>query len=153
EVGIYELDGDKLKICLGIPKDSEQAQGLPRAGRPTEFTSAPGTGAYVMILKRRAKPADAPTKELFDASWKQIGTEKVNFVRFEPTRMVQFRDGQLRFIHVVYRNNEILQLNFGGGTELLGKFEVKEGELLFEDPTGKKHKFERLAKAPSELTL
>jgi RNA polymerase sigma factor (sigma-70 family) len=41
-VGIYELDGDKLRICM-THKDKE---------RPTKFESADGSGAVLVMLKR-----------------------------------------------------------------------------------------------------
>ena len=41
-LGIYELDGDTWKICLG----------LTGKNRPTKFASAPGTGHALEILKR-----------------------------------------------------------------------------------------------------
>ena len=49
-LGIYELDGDTWKICLGLT-------GKPR---PTRFVSAPGTGHALEILKRGR--ADAKRK-------------------------------------------------------------------------------------------
>jgi uncharacterized protein (TIGR03067 family) len=42
ERGIYELDGDRLKICMAQPKQK----------RPTEFASKKGTGQQLLILKR-----------------------------------------------------------------------------------------------------
>jgi uncharacterized protein (TIGR03067 family) len=44
-LGIYEVDGDNMKICYGLPgKD-----------RPTEFSSKPGSG-QVLIVYKRDKP-------------------------------------------------------------------------------------------------
>jgi uncharacterized protein (TIGR03067 family) len=40
--GIYALEGDTLRLCYKTP-------GFPR---PTEFTSQPGSGAFLIILKR-----------------------------------------------------------------------------------------------------
>lgn len=43
--GIYELDGDTLRVCYGAPgKD-----------RPTEFASKPGSGHTLQVLKREKK--------------------------------------------------------------------------------------------------
>jgi uncharacterized protein (TIGR03067 family) len=41
-LGIYELEGDNLKICLA----------LPGRGRPTEFASKAGTKHQLVIYKR-----------------------------------------------------------------------------------------------------
>jgi uncharacterized protein (TIGR03067 family) len=49
--GIYELDGDILKVC-------NRSQG---EGRPTGFASEPGSGLTLQVLKR-AKPPIARTK-------------------------------------------------------------------------------------------
>ena len=44
-LGIYEVDGDNMKICYAMPgKD-----------RPTEFSSKPGSG-HVLVFYKRAKP-------------------------------------------------------------------------------------------------
>ena len=45
--GIYELDGDTWKICLGLTGKT----------RPTKFVSAPGTGHALEILKRERNGA------------------------------------------------------------------------------------------------
>lgn len=47
-VGIYQLEGDTLTICL-----NEQAKS--DAERPTTFTSESGSNQIVMQLRRRAK--------------------------------------------------------------------------------------------------
>jgi uncharacterized protein (TIGR03067 family) len=46
-LGIYELDGDTWKICLGLTGKT----------RPTKFVSAPGTGHALEILKRERNGA------------------------------------------------------------------------------------------------
>ncbi|HEV3203246.1 MAG TPA: TIGR03067 domain-containing protein [Gemmataceae bacterium] len=46
--GIYLLDKDRLKICYVAPD-------LPEAGkkkRPTEFSSKPGSGTWLLVLSR-----------------------------------------------------------------------------------------------------
>ncbi len=43
--GIYELDGDTLKIC----------QARPNGDRPTEFSGKEGTNQMLMVLKREKK--------------------------------------------------------------------------------------------------
>jgi uncharacterized protein (TIGR03067 family) len=45
-LGIYQLEGDKIKLCLPI--------GL-RTERPTDFKSAEGSNLVVMTLKRSKK--------------------------------------------------------------------------------------------------
>jgi uncharacterized protein (TIGR03067 family) len=42
-LGIYELDGDTFKYCLGAPGKE----------RPTEFASKPGSGAGLYVNKRQ----------------------------------------------------------------------------------------------------
>ncbi len=44
--GIYEIDGDTLKVCRSINPD---------ASRPKEFTTAPGTGLFLVVWKRQPK--------------------------------------------------------------------------------------------------
>lgn len=41
-LGIYELAGETLRICYS----------MPGFGRPREFASAPGSGAFLIILRR-----------------------------------------------------------------------------------------------------
>ena len=43
--GIYELEGDELKICWG--KEG--------AGRPEAFATAPGTGEWLWVMNRAKK--------------------------------------------------------------------------------------------------
>ena len=42
QIGIYELDGDKLKLCVG-----------PADDRPTEFKTKPRTDHSLFVLKRK----------------------------------------------------------------------------------------------------
>jgi uncharacterized protein (TIGR03067 family) len=41
--GIYQLDGDTLKLCFAMPGET----------RPTEFTTKAGTGAILVVYKRK----------------------------------------------------------------------------------------------------
>jgi uncharacterized protein (TIGR03067 family) len=50
--GIYELDGDLLKVCNG---SSDK-------GRPTEFASKSGSGLTVQLLKRAKPPVAQPKR-------------------------------------------------------------------------------------------
>jgi RNA polymerase sigma factor (sigma-70 family) len=43
--GVYELDGDTLRICKLHP--------ITRPGRPAEVASRPGSGTFLLILKRQ----------------------------------------------------------------------------------------------------
>ena len=45
--GIYELDGDTYRVCIGLPGKS----------RPTAFESKPGTGHVLEVLTREKLPA------------------------------------------------------------------------------------------------
>jgi uncharacterized protein (TIGR03067 family) len=42
--GIYQLEGDTLKICRSID---------PEFPRPREFATSPGTGLFLVVWKRR----------------------------------------------------------------------------------------------------
>ena len=41
-LGIYDLEGETLRICYA----------MPGFGRPREFASAPGSGAFLIVLRR-----------------------------------------------------------------------------------------------------
>jgi uncharacterized protein (TIGR03067 family) len=41
--GIYQLEGDTLKLCFAMPGEK----------RPTEFTTKSGTGAILVVYKRK----------------------------------------------------------------------------------------------------
>jgi uncharacterized protein (TIGR03067 family) len=41
--GIYQLDGDTLKLCFAMPGEK----------RPSEFTTKAGTGAFLVVYKRK----------------------------------------------------------------------------------------------------
>ena len=43
-LGIYEVNGDELKICL--------RHGLSAGGRPSEFSSKPDTSLILIVFKR-----------------------------------------------------------------------------------------------------
>lgn len=48
--GIYKLDGNTLTVCYHV-RDNQFAQG----NRPTEFKSAEGSDAFLIVLKRAKK--------------------------------------------------------------------------------------------------
>jgi uncharacterized protein (TIGR03067 family) len=41
--GIYQIDGDTLKLCFAMPGEK----------RPTEFSTQSGTGAFLVVYKRK----------------------------------------------------------------------------------------------------
>jgi hypothetical protein len=86
-------------------------------------------------------------------AWKQSGTDKVNLIRFEPRRMVQFAQGRLRFERVRYEDGRILRVDLDGTRQPLDRFEVKGDTLTVITAAGKRVAFERLAKDPPELLL
>jgi uncharacterized protein (TIGR03067 family) len=52
--GIYEIDGDKLRVCFANPGDA----------RPTEFTTKIGTGfLYVEYKREKTKPGNSKDPE------------------------------------------------------------------------------------------
>jgi uncharacterized protein (TIGR03067 family) len=50
QLGIYEVEGNRLKSCFGAP-DAE---------RPTDFTTKPGDGRTASVWKREKAAATAP---------------------------------------------------------------------------------------------
>ncbi len=53
QLGIYELDGDRVKFCFG-------AAG---AERPADFTSKPGDGRTASLWKRQKEPTPQPASK------------------------------------------------------------------------------------------
>jgi uncharacterized protein (TIGR03067 family) len=49
-IGIYELDGDTLRICFAKPSIKDRP---PETDRPKEFKTMPGTGASLIIYQRK----------------------------------------------------------------------------------------------------
>jgi uncharacterized protein (TIGR03067 family) len=67
--GIYELDGDTYRVCMGLPGKS----------RPTAFESKPGSGHVLEVLKREKSPSkeEAVKKELakLKGTWQLVSAE------------------------------------------------------------------------------
>jgi hypothetical protein len=99
----------------------------------------------------RAEDVPEGVKPLLGA-WKQLETEKVNLIRFEPRRMAQFRDGRLTFNRMHYEEGRLIRIEVGRKAPL-EKFEVKDDVLILTTDKGVKVNFEKLAKDPPELVL
>jgi RNA polymerase sigma-70 factor (ECF subfamily) len=50
--GIYELEGDRLKVCFVTP-EAEEEKGK---GRPTQFATKPGSGHFLWVFQRLPVP-------------------------------------------------------------------------------------------------
>jgi hypothetical protein len=86
-------------------------------------------------------------------TWEQNDTKEPNLVRFEPTRLVQFKNGQLRFSRIGYENGRLVRLGFGGGKDPAELFDVKGKILVLTDAKGGRHTFHKLDKDPTELLI
>jgi hypothetical protein len=86
-------------------------------------------------------------------TWEQRDTKEPNLVRFEQTRLAQFKNGQLRFTRINYENGQLVRLGFAGHKEPAERFEVKGKVLVLTDARGKQHTFNKLDKDPPELLI
>jgi hypothetical protein len=96
--------------------------------------------------------AKDPAREVI-GTWKQSDKDKVNLIRFEGVRMVQFREGELRFQRVRYKEGRIVTVSFDGEEQPFVQFEIKDGTLLITDSARKNVPFRRIDKDPPELML
>jgi uncharacterized protein (TIGR03067 family) len=110
--GIYELDGDTYKVCMGSVGK----------GRPTAFESKPGSGHVLEILKREKAPSegDAAKKELakLGGTWQLVSAE---------TDGKKLPEEQVKQIRVV--------IKAGKHTVYFGETVVAEGVAFRIDPT------------------
>src|SRR5262245_57428544 len=106
-------------------------------------------GLALGLVVVTAFAAEPPTQEVpqpakaIQGAWKQNDTDKVNLVLFEPGRMVQFKEGQLRFSRICYEEGRVVRVGFAGQKEPLERFEVKEGVLTFRGEAGPARTFKR----------
>lgn len=60
--GIFEIQGDELKICVRVPAPGSEA-------RPAEFSSKPGSGVNLVVLRRLKKDEKpAPTVDELESN-------------------------------------------------------------------------------------
>jgi uncharacterized protein (TIGR03067 family) len=64
QFGIYQLDGDTLRLCMGDAK----------MGRPTEFQSRVADKRFVNLVLKR-EPAARPDSELLLGTWRGVAAE------------------------------------------------------------------------------
>jgi len=115
--GIYELDGDDLKICLG----------LTGASRPTAFVTAPGTGHALENLKRSSKSRP----EGVEGGNRQLAPEApaptVNESEFtQPeTAMLERLQGEWLPVQLIMDGNELASSMLGYGYRSMTGNETK----------------------------
>jgi uncharacterized protein (TIGR03067 family) len=63
--GIYELQGDRLKLCLAL---------RPATKAPTAFAAGPESGLLLLVLRRQADVA-RDEREKLQGIWKVVGAE------------------------------------------------------------------------------
>jgi uncharacterized protein (TIGR03067 family) len=63
--GIYQLEGDRLKLCVALK---------PGAAAPREFAAPPASGLLLLVLKREADAVRAEREKLRGV-WKMVGIE------------------------------------------------------------------------------
>jgi hypothetical protein len=113
------------------------------------FWSIPFVG---LASSGRAEDVPPETKALLGA-WEQRDAKEPNLVRFETHRLVQFKNGQLRFNRMAYEDGRLVRLGFAGQKEPLERFEVKDNLLTLTDAKGGKHTFRKLDKDPPQLLI
>ncbi|HYW80788.1 MAG TPA: protein kinase, partial [Thermoguttaceae bacterium] len=64
-LGIYDLDGDTLKICV-----AERSK-----GRPSEFWVEYGSNAELFVLRRASKAVSGPDEDSFQGTWEVISAD------------------------------------------------------------------------------
>ncbi len=111
------------------------------------------SAALISLVFAGATQGGPAESKAIVGTWEQRDVKTPNLVRFESNRLVQFRDGQLRFTRVEYDNGRIVRLGFAGQKEPAERFEVKEGLLVLTDAKGKQHTFRKLDKDPPELLI
>jgi uncharacterized protein (TIGR03067 family) len=111
-LGIYELDGETYKVCMGYVGK----------GRPTAFESRPGSGHVLEVLKRENAPTegDAAKKELakLQGTWQLLSAE---------TDGKKLPEEQVKQIRVVIKDEK--------HTVYFGEKVVAEGVAFKVDPT------------------
>jgi hypothetical protein len=100
----------------------------------------------------RGEEMPAGAKALLGA-WQQSDTQETNLVHFEPRRLAQFKNGQLRFSRMSYEGGRLVRLGFAGQQEPLGTFVVRDAVLTITDPKGNEHTFRKLDKDPPQLLI
>jgi uncharacterized protein (TIGR03067 family) len=107
--GLYELDGDHLKLCLLNGEGKE----------PTEFATKPGSGLRMLILKR--KPADKPKddKEALQGTWRVVALETEGMKRDDDaTRQIKTQKWVFTPDKLVVKTDAAVAGAFGGGVQL-----------------------------------
>jgi uncharacterized protein (TIGR03067 family) len=99
--GIYELDGDTYKVCIGYVGK----------GRPTAFESKPGSGHVLEVLKREKAPSgeDVAKKELakLEGTW-QLVLAETDGQKLPDEQVKQIRVVILAGKHTVYFGDKIV---------------------------------------------
>jgi uncharacterized protein (TIGR03067 family) len=114
-LGIYELGGDTVKLCLAAPGDE----------RPTDFLSKLGDGRTIGVWKRSQSPL--PTEPIGPGeAAKRIGQE----VRLRMKVKSAAMRGQMCFLNSEQNFRDEANFTVFVGPEALAKFK----ELKIEDP-------------------
>jgi uncharacterized protein (TIGR03067 family) len=125
--GIYELDGDSLKICMDLEGQA----------RPKEFKTEPKSGLTLMICKRvRAKGEDEDLAGTYKSETVEIDGKKsttdVTIERIGDSYMVTYtRKGNLLFLGVGLRKGNLFALSWlSEGKVGISVYEIEEGPRL-----------------------